>query len=177
MGFDTGLDSTSHQPWCIPPFLLQDQWDAQMRREVSNDLSLVRTVLADLQHAGFEVLLIGGWAEELQGVTERRVHQDVDVVLLDPPNDALEAFVAEHDEVVEKRLTQKRAYRAQGVLVELFLAGWTGAEFRTIWWGRLSWSWPSDMSPTTIAALPVASKAVLQAFRDSYGDIMAARPW
>jgi hypothetical protein len=108
MGFDTGLDSTSHQPWCIPPFLLQDQWDAQMRREVSNDLSLVRTVLADLQHAGFEVLLIGGWAEELQGVTERRVHQDVDVVLLDPPNDALEAFVAEHDGVVSCGMDRRR---------------------------------------------------------------------
>jgi hypothetical protein len=125
-----------------------------MSSEVSNELSLVRTVLADLQHYGFEVLL-----------------------MLDPPINALDAFLAERDEVVEKRLSQKRAYRADGVLVELFLAERTETEFLTIWWGRLSWSGPFDMSPTMITELPVASKAVLQGFRDSYGNIIAARPW
>jgi hypothetical protein len=99
-----------------------------------------------VQHAGFQVLLIGGWAEELQGLADRRQHEDIDVVLLDPSADALEAFVAERDEVVEKRLSQKRAYRANGVLVELFVAMSTDSGYQTVWWDRIRWSWDSDMS-------------------------------
>jgi hypothetical protein len=141
-----------------------------------NDLSLVRAVLADLENAGFEALLIGGWAEELQSLSDPRPHEDIDVVLLDPTSDALDAFVAVRDEVAEKRLSQKRAYRANGVLVELFVATSTGTGYQTIWWGRLRWSWDSDMSSTMIEGLPVASKGALTRFRENYGEIIAARP-
>ena len=144
---------------------------------VKNDLSLVQSVIADLQESHFEVLLIGGWAEELQGVAQPRHHEDIDVVLLDASPDALDAFVTHRHEVVEKRLSQKRAYLADGILVELFLARWGGVQYETIWWGRLPWRWPTEMAPTMIAGVPVASKAVLKGFRESYTDIGAARPW
>jgi hypothetical protein len=144
---------------------------------VKNDLSLVRSVIADLQKSHFEVLLIGGWAEELHCVAQPRHHEDIDVVLLDAALDALGAFVAQRQEVVEKRLSQKRAYLADGVLIELFLARWDGVQYETIWWGRLPWRWPAALVPTMIAGIPVASKAVLKGFRESYPDIIAARPW
>lgn len=142
-----------------------------------NDLSLVRNVISDLQNAGLQVQLIGDWAEELQGLADPRPHEDIDVVLLDPVPALLDAFVSAREEVVEKRLSQKRAYRANGVLVELFVARSTGSGYQTIWWGRLRWSWPGDMSPTLIEAVPVASKNALARFRDSYEDIIAERPW
>jgi hypothetical protein len=142
-----------------------------------NDLSLVRAVVTDLQKVGFQVLLIGGWAEELQGLADPRQHEDIDVVLLDPIAEALEAFVAERDEVVEKRLSQKRAYRANGVLVELFVATSIDAGYQTVWWDRLPWSWDSDMSSTMIKELPVASKGALTRFRESHAEIIASRPW
>ena len=127
---------------------------------VQNDLNLVRRVIADLQESHFEVLLIGGWAEELHGVAQPRHHEDIDVLLLDAPPDALDTFVGHRQEVVEKHLSQKRACLADGVLVELFRATWDGAQHETIWWGRLPWRWPADMGPAMIAGLPVASKSV-----------------
>ena len=132
---------------------------------VQNDLNLVQRVVADLQETHFEVLLVGGWAEELHDVAQPRQHDDIDVVLLDAEIDAVDTFVGDRQEVVEKRLSQKRAYLADGVLVELFLARWDGTQYLTIWWGRLLWRWPADMAPTMIAGLPVASKAVLTGFR------------
>ncbi len=148
-----------------------------MNGGVKNDLSLVRSVLGDLLDSRFEALLIGGWAEELHGMAEPRNHRDVDVVLLDPVPDALDSFVASRNEVTEKRLSQKRAYLANGVLVELFIARYKQSRYETIWWGSLRWRWPADMAPTMIAGLPVASKAVLMAFRESHPRIIAARPW
>jgi hypothetical protein len=141
-----------------------------------NQLSLVRAVIIDLQNAGFQVLLIGGWAEELQGLADRRPHEDVDVVLLDPNADALDSFVAQRDEVVEKRLSQKRAYRVNGVLVELFVARSTDSGYKTVWWDRIRLSWDADMSCTIIEELPVASIGALTKFRESYAEILAARP-
>ena len=110
-------------------------------------------------------------------MAEPRNHRDVDVVLLDPVPDALDSFVASRNEVTEKRLSQKRAYLANGVLVELFIARYKQSRYETIWWGSLRWRWPADMAPTMIAGLPVASKAVLMAFRESHPRIIAARPW
>jgi len=142
-----------------------------------HDLELVRSVIAELQQSSYAALLIGGWAEELHGMTQPRPHNDIDVVVLDPPLDVLDAFVAKRHEVVEKHLSQKRAYLADDVLVELFIATRQGTRFETIWWGHLHWNWPPDMEPVVIAGLPVASQAVLRGFRQSYAEIIAARPW
>jgi hypothetical protein len=145
--------------------------------DVKNNLSFVRSVVGDLLESGFEALLIGGWAEELQGMDGPRNHGDVDVVLLGPVPEELDSFVASRNEVTEKRLSQKRAYLVNAVLVELFIARYQQARYETLWWGSLRWRWPADMAPTMIAGVPVASKAVLLAFRQSHPEIIAARPW
>lgn len=105
-------------------------------------------VIDDLQEAGFEVLVIGGWAEELQGLAEPRTHEDIDVVLQNPASEALDAFVGRRTEVVEKRFSQKRAYRATGVLVEVFLAMAIGRRYQTIWWERFAWGWETEILVT-----------------------------
>lgn len=144
---------------------------------MESDLSLVRTVISDLEKIEFQVMLIGGWAEELQGIGRARPHGDIDLVLLDPVLEEVYAFVSDRHEVVQKRLSQKRAYLAHGVLVELFLAHWNGVSYQTTWWGKLRWSWDADMRPCIIAGIPVASRSVLRRFRDAYSEIIAARPW
>jgi hypothetical protein len=143
---------------------------------LKNDLLLVRRVIADLQEAHFDSLLIGGWAEELQGLARPREHVDIDVMLLDPPTDALHSFVADHHEVIEKRLSQKRAYLEDGILIELFIARCNGEHYETVFWDHLRWTWPSHTLPVVLEGLPVASKEVLHSFRECHPIVTAARP-
>lgn len=85
------------------------------------DVRLVRRVLAELADSHVNLLLMGGWAEDLHGLTSPRTHTDIDVLLLDPEVCALDRYVDARDEVVAKRLVHKRAV-VDGVLLELFIA-------------------------------------------------------
>ena len=140
-----------------------------------NDLQLVRVVLADLQAGGFEPLLFGGWGEEVLGLADARPHEDIDVVLVDPPLAELDDFVAARDEIVDGHLSHKRVYRCRGVKVELFIAQQIGACLETTFWDRLRWRWPDDMHAVTADGLPLAPVAAFTSFRNSFGDFMAAR--
>lgn len=140
-----------------------------------NNLQLVRRVLADLKGAGFEPLLFGGWGEEVLGLADPRPHEDVDVVLLDPPIAELDAFVTARDEIVDGHLSHKRVYCHDGVKIELFIAQRVGNSLETTFWGRLRWRWPDGMRPVSADGLPLAPVAAFRSFRDSYVDFMAAR--
>jgi hypothetical protein len=129
----------------------------------------------ELNAAGLVPLLLGGWAEELHGMAPPRGHRDVDVVLLDPAPQALEAFLSDRPQINEKRLSHKRAYVRNDVLVELFLALQHGERYQTLFWGQLAWLWPHDMVPVTIAGVSVAPRSALEAFRASYPAFMDAR--
>jgi len=142
---------------------------------VLNDLQLVRRVMADLEAAGFEPLLFGGWGEEVLGLAAPRQHEDVDVLLVDPPLSELDAFVAARDEIVDAHLSHKRVYRHDGVKIELFIARRVGDSLETVFWDRLQWRWPDDMRRMSTDGLPLASAAAFLSFRDGYADFMAAR--
>jgi hypothetical protein len=142
---------------------------------VGNDLQLVRSIVADLRDAGFEPLVFGGWAEELCAMAEPRPHEDVDIVLVAPELGALDAYVSDRSEVVEKRLPQKRACLYDGVLVELFIARAEGDRYVMVFWDRLSWLWPGSAEPVVIDEFPVAPMPVLEAFRRHYDELVAAK--
>jgi hypothetical protein len=63
------------------------------------------------------------------------------------------------------------------VLVELFISEWDGQRYETTWWDRLRRQWPADMEAIVIEGLPVAPMVVLEWFRESYADVIDARPW
>jgi hypothetical protein len=54
---------------------------------------LLRSVVAALEQAGITALVFGGWAEELYGLIAARDHCDIDLLLVDPDDDALTAFL------------------------------------------------------------------------------------
>jgi hypothetical protein len=140
-----------------------------------NDLQLVRRVLAELKAEGFEPLLFGGWGEEVLGLATRRIHEDVDVVLVDPSIPVLDVFVAARDEIVDGHLSHKRVYLYDGVKIELFIAQRSGDSLETIFWDRLCWAWPDDMRSVIVDGLPLAPEAAFRSFRDGFADFMAAR--
>lgn len=140
-----------------------------------NDLQLVRRVLADLQAAGFEPLLFGGWGEEVLGLAAPWPHEDVDVLLIDPPLSELDAYVTDRGEIVDGHLSHKRVYRHGGIKIELFIAQRAGESLETIFWDRLRWRWPDDMRPVSADGLRLAPVAAFRSFRCSYADFIAAR--
>jgi len=87
-----------------------------------SDLKVVRKILDDLWVEGFEPLLIGGWGEEVLGIADPRPHEDVDVLLVDPPMEMLDAYVTARGEIVDGHLSHKRVFWHDGVKVELFIA-------------------------------------------------------
>jgi hypothetical protein len=141
---------------------------------VPSSLRLLRSIVASLEQAGFGVFVFGGWAEELHGLTPTRDHRDIDLLLLDPDEPALAAFLDTREEILEKRSTHKRAFELDGVLVELFIARSENGEPVTYFWNHLRWVWPADIG-VSIVGLPVTSSASLALYRSSWHTIQAAR--
>ena len=61
----------------------------------------------------------------------RRAHHDVDLLLFDPDAADLDDFLAASGEIPEKRLSHKRRFTADGILVELFIARSEGGAYVT----------------------------------------------
>lgn len=140
---------------------------------MANSFDLVRTVVADLSAAGLGPLVFGGWAEELLGVTPLRTHSDIDLlVVAEAP--AVDVFVSQRQEIVQKRFSHKRAYVEDGVLVELFLVARHEGVETTTFWDTRRWTWP-PLEPVMVNGLPVAPAAAVAAYRTHYGDIASAR--
>ncbi|HEV2071302.1 MAG TPA: hypothetical protein VGR26_16045 [Acidimicrobiales bacterium] len=85
------------------------------------DRSLVTRVVHDLVAFGMIPLIFGGWATELLGLEPARSHRDIDLLVI-APAEVVDAFIASRNEVIEKRLSHKRAFIEAGVLVELNIA-------------------------------------------------------
>lgn len=138
-------------------------------------LPLLRSVVSALEQDGIAVLVFGGWAEELHGLGPARGHCDIDLLLVDPDERALAAFLGVREEILENRSSHKRAFELDGVLVELFLARSENRERVTYFWRDIRWVWPADMS-VSVASLRVGSKAALAGYRTKWPAIQAARP-
>jgi hypothetical protein len=142
---------------------------------VSSSILLLRSVVGALEQAGIAVLVFGGWAEELHGLIPARDHRDIDLLLIDPDERALAAFLDARAEILEKRSSHKRAFEVDGVLVELFIAHSEKGERVTYFWRDLRWVWPAHVS-VSIAGLRVTSRAALAGYRTRWLSIQAARP-
>jgi tRNA nucleotidyltransferase/poly(A) polymerase len=71
--------------------------------------------------AGFQAALVGGWSRELLGLEPPRPHSDIDLVVTDADVAQLDAWLSTQDEIRAKRFPHKRAFRLEGVMVELHL--------------------------------------------------------
>lgn len=129
-----------------------------------NDINVVRTAVWDLEAAGFEAAVFGGWAEELGGARTPGEHRDIDLLVLDAATDALDAFLAERQETPAKCLPHKRAFLLDGVLIELLLAHRTAGGAEILWWGDNPVELPG-FAITEVAQLPVVDAETLACFR------------
>ena len=137
-----------------------------------NDLTFVKSITGRLQTFGVNVWLAGGWAEELHGMIEPRPHHDVDLLLQGDSFETVDRFLSEDgiDEIAAKRFAHKRAFQADGIMVELILVrprpgsrapqrscailpgvrGGTAQPRRgscdliTTFWGDHDYHWPAD---------------------------------
>ncbi|MFL5962346.1 MAG: nucleotidyltransferase domain-containing protein [Gaiellaceae bacterium] len=129
-----------------------------------NDLAFVERAISLLASKGVDAWVFGGWGEELRGLITPREHVDLD--LLHPAEDWSIVDNLYLDWIDEKRFDWKRAFRLEGVLVELFLVqhderGWyTQLE-------RRRHNWPTKVFAGT-GRIPVASTAALAGYRHSY---------
>jgi tRNA nucleotidyltransferase/poly(A) polymerase len=74
-----------------------------------------------VEEAGFRAALVGGWSRELLGREAPRHHSDIDLVVTDADVTLLDAWLSTRDEIKAKRFAHKRAFRLEGVMVELHL--------------------------------------------------------
>lgn len=146
-----------------------------------NTRKFLADTLRELATEGLSVWVFGGWAEELFGLRPPGPHRDID--LLYPATDfsVLEEFLQAHDDVEEvegKRFLHKRAYRRQGVLVEVFLLRPDPAGDVTDFFGTHLFRWPADALSAKVPLLggyvPAASPAALTLYREQHESVEEA---
>lgn len=129
-----------------------------------NDLRFVESIANDLRTHGLDVWLAGGWAEELHGMIEPRSHHDVDLLVRAESFTAVDRFFAQDRiaEINEKRFAHKRAFEADGTMVELLLID---PALTTTFWGEHPYRWPTDTFDDRSGTPRLASIAALQHYR------------
>ncbi len=128
-----------------------------------------------LEHAGITVVVFGGWAEELHGLTSPWVHRDIDLLLINPDDRVLDAFLDARSEVIAKRASHKRAFGVDGTVVELFIARNEDGQNVTYFWDHVRWVWPAD-DGVNVEGVRLASQAALGAYRSNWELIHENRP-
>lgn len=94
-------------------------WSKHYHRIVPRDIA---DAIWLVESAGVgKVSLGGGWYRDLSAVEHPGDHSDIDLVVTDVDIDALDAWLAEMDEVEGKRSGRKRAFVYRTILVELHL--------------------------------------------------------
>jgi hypothetical protein len=129
-----------------------------------NDLAFVERAVLLLETKGVDTWVFGGWAEELRGLIKPREHVDVD--LLYPAEDWSIVDNLYLDWVEEKRFDWKRAFRLEGITVELFLVQYDARGWYTQL-ERRRHNWPANVFSNN-GRLPVVSTAALAGYRHSY---------
>ena len=129
-----------------------------------NDVAFVERAVSLLASKGVDTWVFGGWGEELRGLIKPREHADVD--LLYPSEDWTIVDGLYLDWIEGKRFDWKRAFRLEGVQVELFLVQYDAAGWYTQL-ERRRHNWPANVFAGT-GRIPVASTAALAGYRHSY---------
>ena len=147
----------------MPPWLTRGAVSA------ANDVAFLRRVVALLTSHGAEVVIFGGWAEELLGLTPPRGHGDVDLLCLADDVATLDELIEQAglDEIAGKRFPHKRAFELDGIMVELFLVQRDAGGWHTDFWGRVRHDWPATLS-TELDGLPVATAATVLGYRAAH---------
>jgi hypothetical protein len=129
-----------------------------------NDLAFVERAVLLLESKGVDTWVFGGWAEELRGLIKPREHVDVD--LLYPAEDWSIVDNLYLDWVEEKRFDWQRAFKLEGITVELFLVQYDARGWYTQL-ERRRHNWPANVFSNN-GRLPVVSTAALAGYRHSY---------
>jgi len=129
-----------------------------------NDLAFVERAVSLLASKGVDAWVFGGWAEELRGLIKPRERVDLD--LLYPAEDWSIVDNLYLDWVGEKHFDWKRAFRLEGITVELFLVQYDARGWYTQL-ERRRHNWPANVFSNK-GRLPVVSTAALAGYRHSY---------
>src|SRR3954464_12599271 len=129
-----------------------------------NDLVFVERAVSLLASTGVDARVSGGRGGELRGLTKPRVHADLD--LLYPAEDWSIVDGLYLDWIEGKRFPWKRAFRLEGMRVELFLGQYDAAGWYTQL-ERRRHNWPANVFSGT-GRTPVVSTAALAGYRHSY---------
>jgi hypothetical protein len=129
-----------------------------------NDLAFVARAVSLLSSKGIDTWVFGGWGEELRGLIKPREHVDLDLLYPAEDWDAVDALHL--DWVLTKKRPWKRAFRLEGIVVELFLVRYDQHGWHTQL-ERRRHEWPTNVFSST-AEIPVASTAALATYRHSY---------
>jgi hypothetical protein len=148
----------------------------------SNGLDLLALVVDRLEAAAAGVLVFGGWAEKLLGLSPPRRHDDVDLLLSAPSCasiDRLLAVAADAEEVRAKRFAHKRAFRIQGVTIEITLVEHDRAGPVTRFWGEVPFRWlvpvgQAELASSVVRSFPVVTQENLARYRRLR---RATQPW
>lgn len=142
-----------------------------------NTLEALADVVKILADAEIKTWLFGGWAEELLEICLPRPHKDIDLLYPAHSFEILDKFLRPQETVIEvqaKRFTHKRAFRWQGILVEVFLVRFESGAFVTDFFGMLPFVWPQDMlshERELDKEWRIASPATLRLYRERHSDI------
>ncbi len=132
-------------------------------RVADNNLDLLASIVDRLAEAGIEVLVFGGWAEELTGLSPPRPHRDIDLLLPAPSFAAVDRLIAadRSSEIRGKRFAHKRALRIGDIAVEITRVD-RGAEGPvTLFWGDTPFRWLAPLGEPEPVRTAVGSFAVV----------------
>ena len=129
-----------------------------------NDLRFVERAVSLLASKGIDTWVFGGWGEELRGLIHAREHVDLDLLYPAEDWEAVDALYL--DWIQTKKRPWKRAFRLEGIAVELFLVQYDDRGWYTQL-ERRRHEWPPNVFAGT-GRIPVASTAAMATYRHSY---------
>lgn len=125
---------------------------------------------------GFDVqtFIFGGWAEELLGIIKPREHKDIDLLYLADDFRFVDEFIHKNNlqEIIEKRFAHKRAFKIEGIMVEVFLVSKVRGKYVTSFFNKYSFEWPGDTFSNLNNSIRIASPAALTKYRNEHEEIM-----
>jgi hypothetical protein len=148
-----------------------------------NDLDLLALVVDRLDAAGAGVLVFGGWAEELLSLASPRPHADIDLLLpaatFAPVDRFLAAAADAPEEIRAKRFAHKRAFRLNGVTIEITLVEHDCDGPVTRFWGDIAFRWlvplgQAEPASSMVRPLPVVTQENLVHYRRFH---RVRQPW
>ena len=135
-----------------------------------NDLDFVLRAADLLWSHRVRTWIFGGWGEELRGLAPQREHVDLD--LLYPARDWSRVDALDLPWIDAKYLPWKRAFKLDGIMVELFRADRDGLGWFTQL-KRRRHDWPADVFAAN-GRLPVTSRDALASYRYAHDRRAAA---